>query len=393
VGKLHYYPTTRDYALSTGFDLGLLHDAAHLDDDSDYVAWLKEVAPEFASRSKYRARNPIEGGNPNRSAIPEELHETTWCGVETRKMLEQLASQDKPFFLFSSYWRPHAPFEVPEPWCSMYDDVDIPLPEQVGLEHIHTLPLPVQKLILRGGEKPYEADRETLLWQYRSYYAAITQIDHQVGLTLDALEQTGLADNTIVVFCSDHGDELLEHGMGGKNVFFESSVHVPFIIGMPGRINPGRYDDLIESTDVFSTLFELCGLDVPRRNQGRSFAQRIAGVGSPYQPRECVICENVIPEVISMPGRDWEHVYEPGKGIAGVRHPDAKMVRTERYKYCYYVGNGHELYDLANDPDEMHNLADDPAHQPVVNDMRRRLLDYMITCDEPEQIAPRWCGV
>ena len=76
-----------------------------------------------------------------------------------------------------------------------------------------------------------------------------------------------------------------------------------------------------------------------------------------------------------------------------ILHPDAKMVRTDRYKYCYYVGNGAELYDLKNDPDEMHNLADDPDYADVVREMKGRILDWMITCDEPEQIAPRWCGV
>ncbi len=395
VGKLHYYPPTLDYALSTGFDTGELHDAAHCDAYSSYVAWLRTVAPEMAKRERYRATAGVEGGNPCRSDIPDEWHETTWCGRESRAMLRSMAAGEKPFFLFSSYWRPHAPFEVPEPWSSMYDDVDIPLPQQVDAEYIGSLPPPVQALILRGGREPYLADRERLEWQYRSYYGAISQIDREVGLTLDVLDELGLSDRTLVVFCSDHGDQMLEHGLRGKNLFFEGSIHIPLMVRLPGIVESGEYRDLVETTDVLPTVFDLCGLPVPERNQGRSFAARVSQgkLGGPYTERRHVFSENIVPEVITMPGGRLTCPYEPGKGVAGILHPDAKMVRTERWKYCYYVGNGSELYDLAEDPDEMHNLADDPEHAETVRDLRGAILDWLITCDETEQIAPRWCDV
>lgn len=393
VGKLHYHPPTLEYALSTGFDEGKLHDAAHCDPYSSYVGWLRSVAPELAEGRRYRATAGVEGGNPFRSDIPDEWHETTWCGRESRAMLRSMAEGENPFFLFSSYWRPHAPFEVPEPWSSMYDDVDIPLPQQVDAEYIDSLPPPVRALILRGGGEPYLADRERLEWQYRSYYGAVSQIDREVGLTLDVLDELGLADRTLVVFCSDHGDQMLEHGLTGKNLFFEGSIHVPLTVRLPGTVEPGEYPDLVETTDLLSTTFELCGLPVPERNQGRSFAARISqeGLGTPYSPRRHVFGENIIPEVITMPGGRLTYPYEQGKGVGGILHPDAKMVRTERWKYCYYVGNGSELYDLAEDPEEMHNLADDPEYAETVRDLRGAILDWLITCDEPEQIAPRWC--
>lgn len=390
VGKLHYYPPTREHALSTGFDHGLLHDAGQCDGHSDYVRWLTERDPTMARQ--YR-RTRTDSANPYRTILPDALHETTWCGQQTRDMLTQFAGQDRPFFLFSSYWKPHPSFELPDPWASMYDDVEIPLPDPVTLEQIHTLPLPVQKMVLRGDSRVYQTPPDRMQWMYRAYYGAVTQIDHEVGLTLDLLSQLNLERETVVIFCSDHGDQMFEHGMRGKNVFYEGSVHVPLLIRWPDVVRPARYIDLVESTDVLPTLFDCCCLDTPPGNQGQSFAGRIThdSVGSPYRPRDYVFAENVIPEVITE--GNLNHFYQPGQGVNGIVHPDAKMVRDRRWKYCYYVDHGHELYDLETDPHETINRADDPACRDRVQAMRAALLDWLITADERDQIAPRWCDV
>ena len=387
VGKLHYWPPTREFALSTGFDHGLIHDAGPTNEHSDYVAWM--TANSSFTAENYRECAPSKpAGNPFTSRLPDEYHETTWCGEESREMLREMAASDEPFFLFSSYWKPHSSFEVPEPWASMYDDVDFAVPESKTLEHIESLPLPVQRLALRSDEPNYQVGAETLNWMYRSYYAAVSHLDREVGLTLDLLDELGLAEDTVVVFCSDHGDLLCEHGINGKNAFYEGAIHVPMMLRQPEAITPGAYDDLIETTDVLPTLFELCGVPVPGSNQGRSFARGISDRGSPYERRTHVFGENVIPEVITAGMMDF--AYEPGDGVGGIKHPDAKMVRTERWKYCYYVGHGEELYDIEYDQHEMHNLAADPAYKDVVREMKDALLDWLITADEADQIAPRW---
>lgn len=393
VGKLHYWPPTRDHALSTGFDHGLIHDAGPMNEHSDYVAWLEENS-DFTADNFRACEAPTPGRNPYTSRIPDELHETTWCGRQSRKMLRELAAGEKPFFLFSSYWKPHAPFEIPEPWASMYDEVDFDLPATRTAEHIAGLPLPVQRLALRSDPADHEVDEETLQWRYRSYYAAISHLDREVGLTLDLLEELDLVHNTIIIFCSDHGDQLLEHGINGKNVFYESSIHIPMMIRYPRTVQAATYDDLVETTDLLPTLFDLSQVPIPPRAQGRSFAGLIAERAAAasvqeYIPRQHVFCENIIPEVITH--RTLDMAYERGQGVAGIRHPDAKMVRTDRWKYCYYVGHGDELYDIAADAEETVNLAGDPAHQGTVRDMRDALLNWLITADEADQIAPRWC--
>lgn len=169
VGKLHFYPPTPEHARSTGFDKVLLHDGVgSTDPHSDYVKWR-------------RANDP-------KAAVP-----------------------------YTSLARD-----------TMFDAVYIPLPRRTTLEEIQKLPLPLQKLILRGRQPEYAIPRERLEWMYCSYYAAVAMVAYKMGRILDELERSQRAKDTIVIFATDHGAQLLEHGLMDKNVFFESSVDVPF---------------------------------------------------------------------------------------------------------------------------------------------------------------------
>jgi len=387
VGKLHLYPPTRQEGMRRGFDTVLLQDGLPPNDPfSDYVAWRKEHDPNRHIHYKALAEDVAPGENPYRAALPEEYTETSWVGQSTREMLTRLAGGRKPFFLFSSFFKPHEPFEVPQPFDAMYNDVDIPLSPAVTMEDVGKLPLPLQTLILRDGLQ--EVEREELMWRYRSYYGAVSHIDREVGRILDTLEDLGRADDTILVFASDHGDQLWEHGVSGKNVFFESSVHVPFLVSFPGAAEAGTCDALIESTDVLPTLFEWAHVPEPRHCQGRSFAPLLSGSAAPYTHRDAVFAENVIPEVITGGTRNFR--FDKGQGVGGIRHPDAKMMRTRKWKINYYPGYDGELYDLENDPSEARNLYTDPAYQATVAELKGRLLDWMITADETEQIAEKW---
>jgi choline-sulfatase len=246
----------------------------------------------------------------------------------------------------------------------------------------------VQRLATRDKSGKLQWDRERLQWIYRSYYGAISHVDDEIGLLLDALETTGRAADTLIVFTSDHGDQLFEHGITGKNCFFESSVRVPFMVSLPGRIKPARYDQLIETVDLMPTLLEFTGIPEPVSSQGRSFAPLIADMGRAYTPHEAVFSENIIPEVITSGKMDL--FFEKGRGVDGIRHPDAKMVRTERWKYCYYPDGYAELYDLPADPMERTNLAGRAELREVEFEMRTRILNWLINSTETDQIAPRW---
>jgi arylsulfatase len=400
VGKTHLYyeyPPTPDEARRTGFDDVELHDGAgSVDAWSDYAKWRDANDP----RTDVYYREVVSGvpalkaklgpkDNPYRTVIDAQYTDTAWTGMRTRQQLENYAQTEEPFFLFSSYWKPHSPFEVPAPYDSLYSDVEIPLPRREKLADLEAMPPHVERMIrrseLRGRAPEHEMDHEKLQWIYRSYYGSITHIDDEVGATLKTLEETGLAKNTIVIFVSDHGDQLLEHGMMGKNVFFEGSVRVPFMMRFPNHIKPGAYDELVETIDLLPTLFDYCGLETPYHAHGQSLAPLLGDTGAQYTPKDCVFSENVMPEVFAK-----VHNFEKGKGVFGVRHPDAKMVRTRKWKYNYYPEGHEELFDLENDPDEFTNLANVPAHKATRDELKQRMVDWLITATETEQIAEKW---
>lgn len=388
VGKLHFYPPTAEHARTTGFDRVLLHDGVGATDPySDYVKWRREHDPSAATPYTALDKQVWPGENPFRAKISYEYCPTHWTGEETCRMLREFAGSARPFYLLSSFFKPHSPFQTPVPYDAMYNAVDLPLPRRVTLDDIHKLPLPVQKQILRGRPE-YAIDPQRLEWMYRSYYAAVSMVDFEIGRILDTLEQMGRARDTIVVFATDHGAQLLEHGLMDKNVFFESSVHVPFLMKFPSRIAPGRHEELVEMVDVLPTLLDLCGLKTPDRVQGQSLAPLVTGDTGSYRARETVFSENIIPEVITT--KSLHMPFVPGEGVGGIRHPDAKMARTRRWKFNYYPGHGGELYDLVNDPAEERNLAADPAHRETALELQHALLDWMITADENDQIARHW---
>jgi len=388
VGKLHYHPPTADHARSTGFDKVLLDDGVpQTDPYSDYVKWRNEH--DLNAKVQYYAivKGRAPGQNPYRGVIDYEFTQTAWVGANTCEMLRDFSASPKPFFLFSSFFKPHSPHTVPVPFDSMYKDVEIPLPRPATLEHIQSQPKPVQAQILRGRPE-YGMDRTLLQWAHRSYYGGVSMVDREVGRILDELEKSGRSRNTLVILSSDHGDQLLEHGLQGKNVFFEESVHVPLLARYPGRIEPRAHADLIETVDVVPTILDFCGVPIPESCQGRSFSALADSHKGAYQPREFVFAENIIPEVITGGALDMPFV--PGKGVGGILHPDGKMIRTRKWKFNYYPGGLGELYDLENDPHEYQNLYRDPAHQNTVRDLKARLVDLLITADENDQIARHW---
>ena len=181
--------------------------------------------------------------------------------------------------------------------------------------------------------------------------------------------------------------------MGAKNVenkncFFEASIRVPLIIRYPRRVIPGQYPQLVQAIDVLPTLFELTGLPEPYENQGQSLAPLISQSSRGFAPRTAVFSENVIPEVIT--AGTWDFEFKKRQGIKGIRHPDAKMVRTRRWKFNYYPDGDAELYDLQNDPGETNNLHGDAAVEEIERQLKDRLLHWLVTAGETDQIAPRW---
>jgi D-sedoheptulose 7-phosphate isomerase len=191
VGKLHYTPATADHARFTGFDHVQLDDRVNFCDRySDYVKWRGTRDPQAKINYNAIVKNPAPGANPFRARIDYEFTPTAWTGDQSCSMLRELASSPKPFFLFSSFFKPHSPHTVAAPYDSLYNGVEILLPPPCTPDEIHRLPLPLQKQILRG--KPeYDMDRARLEWVYRSYYGGVSMVDREAGRILDELHRGG----------------------------------------------------------------------------------------------------------------------------------------------------------------------------------------------------------
>ena len=256
-------------------------------------------------------------------------------------------NRDKPFFIAAGFFRPHCPYIAPKKYFDMYPLESIRLPEEPE-EHFKVIP---QSAFwtnpLYWGLN--EQERKEVI---RAYYASVTFMDAQVGKLLDALDQLGLAENTIVVFWSDHGYLLTEHGQWMKQSLFEESARVPLIIAAPDAKGNGKISDgVVELVDLYPTLANLCGLNPPDYLSG----------------------DNLMP-LLDKPNRKWDNAAH----TQVLRSPGymGRSVRTGRWRYTEWDNGkrGAELYDHQKDPNEYNNLADDPKYAGKRKEMKNFII-------------------
>ena len=279
-------------------------------------------------------------------------------GKIAAEAIKQLAAnKDRPFFLAVGFFQPHVPCVAPKKYFDMYplDKIELPKQPAKGREGFPPVAFTVNP-------PNYGLSEQQQKEMIRAYYAAVTFMDAQVGLVLDALERLGLADDTIVVLFGDHGWQLGEHGLWQKMCLFEESVRVPLIISAPGSKAPGQpCGRPVELLDLYPTLAYLCALKAPKNLDGVSLRPLLddpskAGRKAAYSQ---VSRGNT----------------KKGKAIMGY------SVRTERWRYTEWDGGakGKELYDHDADPHELRNLASDPQHARVVEDMKGLLREIRPT--------------
>jgi arylsulfatase A-like enzyme len=266
------------------------------------------------------------------STVPAEHTVTAFQAKQTIRALERLARQGKPFSLHCSFHCPHSPITPSEPYASMYDPKDMVPPISIG-DAMGNSPY-----VHENGRSrmPQYADPEKIKCMIANYYASVKEIDVWVGKILDRLDQLGLADNTLVVFTSDHGEMLGAHGMREKNVFYEESVHVPLVMRFPGRIKRGTVVDApVSQIDLFATICDYVGAG-RHDSDGESLRRYIEGKERGDQ-------------AYAVSEWNWRGPVQPNL-----------MVCTKRWKFfCPNSADSkvmNVLYDLKNDPHEMNNL-------------------------------------
>lgn len=260
---------------------------------------------------------------------------------EAVKRLKQYGQTKQPFYLAVGLYRPHTPYISPKKYFEMYplDGINVP-PVPEG--YLETLPKPAQNTLTRKKDQ-VNLEPDLAKQAMQAYYASISFADAQLGKILDALDQARLSENTIVVFTSDHGYHMGEHGYFQKTTLFENATHVPLIIAGPGVEAAGRSTkSFAEMIDFYPTLAELCGLTPPPSISGVSLVPALKDVTA--APRTSALTQ-------------FENGY---------------TVRTSRYRYTEWGENGSlgaELYDHETDPAEMVNLANGQEHARVIEEM------------------------
>lgn len=297
------------------------------------------------------------------AADGEDAEQTDGKGAEAAvRLLEQ--NRDRSFFLAVGFFRPHTPYVAPKPWFELYPLDRISLVNGSGARR-DGVPAPALTV------NPPHYGISTLLQQQaiQAYHASTSFMDAQVGKVVDAVDRLGLSHRTIIVFMSDHGYQLGEHGLWQKMTLFEESARVPLIIAAPGmKGNQHATSKLVELIDVYPTLADLCGLTPPADLDGRSLRP-----------------------LLDDPERAWPHAALTQVSRKAKQDPfKGYSVRSERYRYTEWDGGkrGVQLYDHETDPHEGTNLASDPQHAETVAEMKRLLQERIAPGSRSEVLKP-----
>jgi len=352
VGKLHFTNhSTRDHGRDHpdyGFDTLILSDSAGCYDDA-YIGWVKQRDPRQVNNCRCTSppavttgrieKQPRETTKPYVFEGPEELTHSAFVADETIRYVNQ--HKHEPFFAIAGFFAPHSPLNPPQRFVEMYDQ--------------NTLPLP----IMNDGENRHGLSDDAWRRVKAYYYALVSHVDEQIGKILKALKESGLRNETLVIFTADHGEHLGDHGITDKGPpGYDSCSHVPLIFSYPGRIKPGnKKSELIEAVDIVPTILDYCGVRKPPVMQGRSLRKLLED--EDYQPRSSVYIE-------------WREPFGPSH----------KTVRTHDFWYSASNRGGDLLFDLKKDPHQLSNVAGRPEYVQVLHQMRRELLRRWFTVEK-----------
>jgi arylsulfatase len=319
--------------------------------ENAYTQWLTQRGVTWEQLYRGREHKYVKAG------VPAEHHQTTWCAEMAIEFLREQSRTGKPWLFSVNTFAPHHPFDPPPEYLRRYRPEEMPRPKWKPGE-LDRKPAYQQLDHMWAHNTPGSMDVASLTPEdgqaiTAAYYAMVEHIDHEVGRMLAVLDETGQREVTLVVFMSDHGEMLGDHGLYLKGPhFYDEAVRVPLVLSQPGRMASGvQSDALVELTDLAPTLLECCGIAPEPQMQGRSLHGIVTGRADPSWHRESVYSEYY---------NAWSHPHSYGT-----------MLRTPTEKIVVYHGaEPGELYDLATDPEEFDNLWDEPA----AREMKTRLL-------------------
>ena len=371
IGKLHALPhANRDHRLphpAYGFDQLEIADEPGIYEDA-YRAWVRARAPEHMdaisvglsphSATWQRTMGIGDGIHhpddrfPKRAipfGAPAELTHTAFVADRTLAFLDAQGGQ--PWLCIAGFYSPHSPWVVPQEFLDLYDPSSITVPDAS-----------LRETIFGDERNPDSEDAafgdDELRTAIHGYYAMVSEVDHHVGRILDRLDSLGIADETMVIFTSDHGEWLGKYGRYGKGHPADDAVsRVPLIVRAPGTARQaGTVETIVEAIDVLPTILEGAAIQVPPTLQGRSLMPLIH------------------PERSGDPDR-------PGSAIT--EHHGWKTLRTKQFRYLVEESGREYLFDLESDPEEMADVSGQPKYASVLAGQRHALLRRLIARERP----------
>lgn len=313
--------------------------------------------------------------------LPEDLHSDMFVGNTAQWWLRSYPKTE-PLFLQIGFPGPHPPYDPSPEYLSRYAQKDLPL-QEVTREDLGSQPECFKAMRVHNTQVDHdsvvhllEPTREQRLRQRRHYMANVTMIDHQVGRIMATLEETGYLENSVIIFTSDHGDCLTDHGHSQKWTMYEQVTRVPAIVWSPKRFKGGRtVDDLIQLMDLGPTILELACLE----------------------PEAGMEAKSVLPMLEGRDGEGRDYVFaEQARDGNFERAAFMTMVRGRRWKLVHFVDDdgdedAGQLFDLTRDPGEMVNLWSDAAHAAKKRELLDVLLDWRMRSGlRTAEWAARW---
>jgi arylsulfatase A-like enzyme len=362
-------------------------EAQGLHDWAEYFEPLPGADKDSSKKPDAPYQSRAQAGATDRSwQLPEHLHYSVWTAERSIHHMREAVAAEKPFFTWASFHDPHPPYTVPEPFASMYDPADMPIGKYVEGEFAKATPWH-RETRKPAGEADFSAceatgfashgahshlhDEAQLRADMASYYGMVTLMDREIGRMLDALEELGELDNTVVVFSTDHGHFLGQHGLIAKAFFnYEDVIRVPMIVKpcADATAADGACSGSLQSlVDIAPSFLSLAGVPVPGAMTG-------VDQSAVWQGAVDTVRSNIL----------VEHRFQP-------QLPHLRTYVDERYKLTLWKGQPYgELYDLQADPDELNNLWDEASVAPLKAEL---LLRYAYAeMDREPMRYPRICG-
>ncbi|MGE0223666.1 MAG: alkaline phosphatase family protein [Acetobacteraceae bacterium] len=355
---------------------------AHFDEVEyrNYLAWVAGRGHELPEQPE-DIWCPLDGP-PGPSALPSRipaaLSDTAWSAEHAMSFL-RATRPSRPWLLHLGFYRPHPPFAAPAPWHEAVPRQSIPAAirgdiETEAAQHpvmAHFLATQKRSTYFQRGEGLVApmSDKDIGLTR-RSYYGMIAEIDHHLGTVFAELRRTGQWDDTLIIFTSDHGEQLGDHNLLGKMGWFDQSYHLPLIIRDPDGVHGRVVDAFTEAVDLLPTILDWLVLPVPRVCDGVSLSTWLSGQ-TPARWRDAVHFE------FDLRG-GWPRADRPPLDL-DLDRAGLCVTRTADWKYVHFASLPPILYDRRTDPNEMRNVAADPAHAGLLARAAQDMLSWRMT--------------